>query len=232
MTAVLAAAGQGVTPVIRVFLVRHGQSESNAGLSSDDPALIPLTEAGHRQADQVAAAIAEVPALIVTSPYLRARQSAQPTIGRFPGVGCQEWPVQEFTYLGDLHGRATTSAERAPYTQAYWERADPFSASPGAESFAGLLGRIADLLGRISAVEAGPVVVFTHGLFMRAVAWTLLTGATTPDQEKMRSFRRFADRYPVPNAGVMELRRTGSGAPALLGASTLHLPAALANPRR
>ena len=71
-------------------------------------------------------------------------------------------------------------------------------------------------------------MVFTHGLFMRAVAWSLLTGITTPDQEQMRSFRGFANRYLIPNAGVVELRHAGNGATTLLGGSTLHLPAALA----
>jgi hypothetical protein len=36
--------------VIRVFLIRHGESESNAGLPSADPESIPLTADGHRQA--------------------------------------------------------------------------------------------------------------------------------------------------------------------------------------
>ena len=212
----------------RVFLIRHGESESNAGLPSADPGSIPLTADGHRQAGQVAQAIADVPALIVTSPYLRARQTAQPTISRFPAAECQQWPVHEFTYLGDLHGRATTSREREPYARAYWDRADPRSASPGAESFAGLLSRATDFVGRLSAHQSGPAVVFTHGLFMRAVAWSLLTGVTTPDHDQMRSFRGFANRYLIPNAGVIELRHDGNHAPALLGGSTIHLPAALA----
>lgn len=100
--------------MIRVFLIRHGQSESNAGLRSADPGSAPLTPDGHRQARQIARVLADVPALIVTSPYLRARQTAQPTISRFPQAACQEWPVQEFTYLGDLHGRTSTAAERQP----------------------------------------------------------------------------------------------------------------------
>jgi hypothetical protein len=74
---------------------------------------------GHRQAGQVARAIADVPALIVTSPYLRACQTAQPTISRFPAAECQQWPVHEFTYLGDLHGRASTAREREPYARAH-----------------------------------------------------------------------------------------------------------------
>ncbi len=101
--------------MVQVFLIRHGQSESNAGLSSADPASIPLTATGRRQARQVAQALADVPALIVTSPYLRAQQTARPLIARHPAAACQQWPVQEFTYLGDLHGRATTARERERY---------------------------------------------------------------------------------------------------------------------
>ena len=214
--------------MIRVFLIRHGESESNAGLSSADPGSASLTADGHRQAGQIARVIADVPALIVTSPYLRARQTAQPTISRFPATACQEWPVHEFTYLGDLHGRGSTASERAPYARAYWDRADPHAASHGAESFTGLLARTTGFLNRISMQESGPVVVFTHGLFMRAVAWSLLTGITTPDQDQMRSFRGFANRYLIPNAGVIELRHADNGTPALLGGSTIHLSAALA----
>ena len=214
--------------MVRVFLIRHGESESNTGLASAGPDSAPLTAAGHQQAEQIARVLADVPALIVTSPYLRARQTAQPTIRRFPATACQQWPVQEFTYIGDLLGRASTAREREPYARAYWDRADPHATSPGAESFTGLLSRATDFLNRLSTQESTPVVVFTHGLFMRAVAWSLLTGITTPDQEQMRSFRGFANRYLIPNAGVVELRHAGNGAPALLGGSTLHLPAALA----
>ena len=218
--------------VIRMFLIRHGESESNAGLPSADPGSAPLTPVGHRQARQIARILADVPALIVTSPYLRSRQTAQPTISRFPQAACQEWPVQEFTYLGDLHGRTSTAAERQPHARAYWDQADPHHASPGAESFTGLLRRTADFLDRLSAQRPGPVMVFTHGLFMRAVAWSLLTGITTPGQEQMRSFRRFANHYLIPNAGVIELRQAGHDLPSLLGGSTIHLPAALAQRSR
>ena len=124
-------------------------------LPSADPGSAPLTPDGHRQAGQIAQVLADVPALIVTSPYLRARQTAQPTISRFPAAACQEWPVQEFTYLGGLHGRASTAGERQPYARAYWDQADPHHASPGAESFTGLLRRTAGFLDRLSAQDPG-----------------------------------------------------------------------------
>ena len=68
--------------------------------------------------------------------------------------------------------------------------------------------------------------MFTHGIFMRAVAWSLLTGVTTPGPAEMRGFRRFADRYLIPNVGVIELRCAGREAPALMGACAMHLPGA------
>ena len=51
------AAGGPVTheeaDVVRVWLIRHGQSESNAGLPSTDWRGIPLTGLGHRQAEHM-----------------------------------------------------------------------------------------------------------------------------------------------------------------------------------
>ncbi len=117
--------------MIRVFLIRHGESESSAGLPSADPGPAPLTADGHGQAGQIARVLADVPALIVTSPCLRARQTAQPTISRFPAAACRQWPVHEFTCLGDLHGRASTPREREPCARAYWDRAGPRAAGPG-----------------------------------------------------------------------------------------------------
>ena len=73
--------------VVRVWLIRHGQSESNAGLPSADWQGIPLTELGHQQAERIAEVFADPPQLIVSSPYLRAQQTAQPTIARYPAGG-------------------------------------------------------------------------------------------------------------------------------------------------
>jgi probable phosphoglycerate mutase len=212
---------------VRVFLIRHGESESNAGLPSATADSAPLTPRGRWQAQLVAGVIAEVPALIVTSPYRRARQTAEPAVSRFPAAACQVWPVQEFTYLGDLYGRSSTASEREPHVRAYWDQADPGRRhGDNSESFTDLLRRSSDCLSRLSAQRSGPIVVFTHGIFMRAVAWSLLTGVTTPGQEEMRGFRRFADRYLIPNTGVIELRCAGREAPALMGACAIHLPGA------
>jgi hypothetical protein len=73
--------------------------------------------------------------------------------------------------------------------------------------------------------HAGP-----RGLFVRAVAWSLPTGVTTPDQGQMPSFRRFAGCFLVPNASVIELRHADDGTAQVTGC-TIHLPAAPATTR-
>src|SRR3546814_7400196 len=65
---------------MRAIFIRHGESTGNAGVPCHDLAAIELTERGHEQARQVAASWTQAPALIVTSPYTRTRQTAAPTI--------------------------------------------------------------------------------------------------------------------------------------------------------
>jgi probable phosphoglycerate mutase len=206
--------------VLRAWLIRHGQSESNAGAPSADPGASPLTDRGREQAVRVATAMPVPPTLVVASPFLRAAQTAEPTMARFPDARREEWPVQEFTFLGHLHHTPTTGPQRRPQVEAYWQRADPDLSLGGAESFADLLGRAHACLDRLATQPAGPVAVFTHGLFVRAVLWALLTGVTTADQTAMRAFRRFASAIVVPNCAITELTFPAGEAPRLVAGAT------------
>ena len=194
-----------------MWLIRHAESVSNAGEATDDPATIPLTARGVEQAGQLAASIPCRPALIVTSGYIRTELTARPTIERFPDVPHEQWPVHEFTYLHGPRGRPMTGIERQPLMEEYWTRADPsYVDGPGAESFAGLLGRAHALLQRLRSCPEGPVAVFTHGMFIRAVLWTLLTEpaelAIAPTAEEMLLFRAFDAAFPIRNTAVVALR--------------------------
>ncbi|MFC5182385.1 histidine phosphatase family protein [Actinomadura harenae] len=195
-------------PPRSVWLIRHGQSESNAGRPSNGPGASPLTPLGRRQADHIAALLPTAPSLIVSSAFVRARETAMPTRARFPGAPYEEWPVQEFTYLGSLHGPNTTNAQRLPYAEAYWKRSDPSHVDGGdGESFQDLISRARATLESLAArPEPGLTVVFTHGLFICAALWTLLTGITEPTPEQMRAFRRFIQIGRTPNGTIVELR--------------------------
>ncbi|MEU8801184.1 histidine phosphatase family protein [Spirillospora sp. NPDC048819] len=211
--------------VRRVWMVRHGQSESNAGLPTNGPGVSPLTARGREQAVRMAAAFTGPPALIVSSSFVRARQTAQATAERFPGVPYEEWPVQEFTYLGELHGPRTTNEQRRPFAEDYWERSDPDHVNGGGESFRALIRRAnAFLDGLAERPEDGLIAVFTHGLFMKAVMWSLMTGVTDPDAAAMRGFRHFNGACDVPNCAVVELwRPSGPYGFRVVGGGTTHL---------
>jgi broad specificity phosphatase PhoE len=212
--------------VRRVWLIRHGQSESNAGLPTNGPGAAPLTALGREQAARMAATFTEPPELIVSSPFVRARQTAEATVERFPEAPYEEWPVEEFTYLGRLHGPRTTKDQRRPFADAYWERADPVHVNGGdGESFATVITRARAFLDRLAGrPEEGLVAVFTHGLFMKAVIWSLFTGVTEPDAAEMRGFRRFSGACDIPNCAVTELRRpSGPSGFRVVGGGTTHL---------
>src|SRR3546814_4777403 len=89
------------------------------------------------------------------SPYTRTRQTAAPTIARFPGVPVEVWPIEEFTYLQPARWNGTRSAERMPHLERYWSAADPdYCDGEGAESFATLLRRCEAALARLAAMPA------------------------------------------------------------------------------
>lgn len=197
---------------MRAVCVRHGQSTGNAGVPCADLASIELTELGWSQARQVAEGWAERPALIVTSPYLRTQQTAAPTIERFPDVPVEMWPIEEFTYLQPSRWNGTRSAERMPYLESYWAKADPaYCDGEGAESFGTLLRRAEAALDRLSTLPAsGPAYVFSHGQFIQAVLATVV-GPELDDRGKMLRFWRKGEPPAIGNAELTEIGWVGGG---------------------
>lgn len=208
-----------------IWLIRHGESESNAGLPTSDTVTMPLTPRGLAQSRRVAESFATPPALIVTSPYLRSKQSARPTIERFPQARQEEWLVHEYSYLSRANRHQTTPQQRQPLVDAFWERCDPlYVDGDGAESFAGLIERAGQALDRMRRLDDPLVAVFGHGLFTRALLWLLLAAPPQLDARHMRRFRSFASGFSVPNASILKVYVNGSRE-LLFGAFTVaHLP--------
>lgn len=191
-----------------IQLMRHAQSEANAGLATSDPAEIPLTEFGLQQAEALSRSIVVPPARIICSPFLRATQTALPIAKRF-GMSIEIWPIQEFTYLSPARCAGTTAAQRRNWVERYWEDADPHSVDGlGAESFAQFIDRITTtlkLLGQYRGTE--PLLVLGHGQFMQAIRWSLTHpgSATTSGQ---RDFHNFDKRCPIANCTGFTLIRS------------------------
>src|SRR3546814_18427860 len=92
----------------------------------------------HEKARGVGAGWTQSPALIVTWPDTRTRETAAPTRARFPDAPVETWPIEEFTYLQPARWNGTRSAERMAHLERYWSEADPdYCDGEGAESSIG-----------------------------------------------------------------------------------------------
>jgi broad specificity phosphatase PhoE len=193
-----------------IWLVRHGESEANAGMVVSDYATIPLTARGHRQAEAVAEVCSPRPGWIARSPYTRAQQTAEALILRAPGTLVYDLPVQEFTYINPEACRNTDTATRQLLVDAYWSRMDPeYQDGDGAESFVQLLQRAQGFL-QVVESWAGFGVVYTHEQFIRAVLLTVMYHRTTPALVLMRRFFALRTGLPIPNASIVPLNWDGN----------------------
>lgn len=195
-----------------ILLIRHGESQSNAGQATFCPEKVELTHLGMGQAECIAdyLEVYVIPDRIVTSCYLRARQTAAPTQSRFTSVPVEEWPVHEFTYLSLTEFLIFSTVEdRKPLVDAYWELCDPRSIDgPESESFEQFIARVRGVMQRFEEVRSGQtLVIFSHEQFICAVYWLLKYRPVRISSEAMRDFRVFLLENSIPNAGLLRLQR-------------------------
>ena len=184
-----------------IMLIRHAESEANAGGVTVTPESIALTERGHQQARALADSLDAAPTLIIVSPFLRTQQTAEPTSERYPEAAIEQWPIQEFTYLSPVRCRNTTLEQRVPWAAEYWHRGDPhYHDGDGAESFVEFLGRVQDFSAQLSCRTERPILVFGHQMFITAYLW-LRDGSCTDSVEDMRTFRTYLLENVIPNVG-------------------------------
>lgn len=193
-----------------VWFIRHGESISNANLVTSHPALSPLTPKGEQEALLIPRAFnGRKPDLIVTSSYLRAEQTAVPTLNQFAPIRHETWPVHEFTYLAPQRYAGTTGDQRGPFAQAYWERSDPDEQEGGGgESFRECLARVQTTLTRLRQHEADFIAVFTHGLFVRLLLWAGLTNTISATTTSQRHAHYFIRAVRMPNAAICVVQLT------------------------
>lgn len=189
-----------------VWFIRHGESEANAGLPTTDPVSTSLTKKGFEQAKSIAASFQEPPSLIVTSSYVRTKQTAWPTVKCFPDTPQEEWPVHEFTYLSLTNKQSSTVQQRRPLVQQFWHRNDPFYiAGEGAESFVQFMLRVQAVIERISQQEDRFIAIFSHEQFIRGIMWSLLLG-TAEKFCNLMNFRKFLTSFSMPNGAVWKVQ--------------------------
>lgn len=188
------------------WFIRHGESISNADLPTTHPATSELTAQGAAEAQQVVRAFTSPPDLIVISSFIRARQTAAPTLARFPQVSTATWPIHEFTYLAASHYNGTTGSERWPIAETYWQRNDPnYRDGTQSETFAEMVARVWDVIAHLRQSDAQFVALFSHGLFIRGLLWAILTNTTQPTPAQMDRYSHFCQAVRVPNGSICRL---------------------------
>ena len=187
-----------------IYLIRHAESYSNAGLPTEEPGTYPITDAGKAESERFAQVWAEEPQLIITSPYLRTQMTAEPMRAKYPKAAHDEWKVQEWTFLCPSRYKGSTFASRQPHVREFWERNDPmYQDGGGAESYMDLMGRVALFRQRLRPRQEKQIVIFTHGHFMRAVVWSHLYDRWRHTPETMARFRKFTEAMEIPNLAVL-----------------------------
>ena len=181
----------------RLWLVRHGQSQGNiardaahdAGLSTIKLDLrdvdVPLSELGHRQADAVGHWFAaqpedERPEVIISSPYVRARQTAQAICeagglagGAKPTILDERLREREF---GVFDGLTTLGIrEKFPEEAAHRAKMGKFyHRPPGGESWADVILRLRSVLNTINLHYADRrVLVVCHQVVVLCMRYIL-----------------------------------------------------------
>ncbi|CAM5792446.1 histidine phosphatase family protein [Ottowia pentelensis] len=198
-------------PLRTLMLVRHGQSLANAGGVTMEHHAIPLTELGRRQTELLAECLPAKPAMICSSPFLRARQSAEPYCVR-TGLADQVIDqLHEFDTIDPELFQGMTGGERRPIMDAYWAEGDPDKRmGPRAETFREFAQRVECF--RTGAMLSLPdgAVLFGHGMWIGMLTWQLM-GFSAGDSLGMKAFRRFQQGLPMPNAAVYRFTEAAPG---------------------
>lgn len=187
---------------MKLFFVRHGETEWNVQKKIQGSADIPLNENGLRQARQLAKELKRQmlegrfhPARVYTSPQLRAAQTAEFAakalqIACVPCSGLREMDLGEWE---GLNWDIIQQSYGEVYT--YWNEHRRYTRTPGGESYQEVVERTFDALEEILERETADtdILVVTHSAVLMALRCYL---AGLPFEEMVK-------RYKTKNAEVV-----------------------------
>ena len=185
---------------MKLYLIRHGESEANQTASHAGWAQVSLTAKGEDEARSVGIRLREIPRdRIYTSDLRRAVQTHALAL---PDAKAEASPLIREVNVGTLAGRlvADCTAEMgAPYLDA--KRVFDFTAW-GGENYEQFCTRIRVFLEQVARDDANTVFAFCHGGVIHAVldmlfAGTLNDGAPTPTEIGIDK-----PAFACPNCGV------------------------------
>ncbi|MCB0826281.1 MAG: histidine phosphatase family protein [Armatimonadetes bacterium] len=198
---------------MRVFLVRHGQTEWNVAGRAQGHSDVGLDETGYAQAEKVAGVLEEEGInKIFSSDLQRCIETADPLVNRL-GIDLQTYSDLRERTFGELEGSHYTEIRAYFSAESRVQGLEPFEIRPeGGESLKDVwkrLGKIHRTLER----ESRNVALFTHG----GTCGLLLA-------RLIRSQVATASSFRFENGAITELRRRPDGIFQLIRfADTSHL---------
>lgn len=200
---------------MRLILVRHGESESNAEMRFGD-ADTPLTPRGHQQAKATARWLAQhaSPEIIVASTMKRALDTAHYFAKPFGLTPVANHLLREVD-LGDLEN--LTPEEAAAKHPETWERNLDFEdvdfGWPGGETRRAFFARVRLAFARLPSVGTGQdLLVVSHGGVLSSYLAELLEGRP-----------QYWHRYVLGNCAITSLAVDGDSTSVLDLNNTSHL---------
>ena len=192
---------------MRLYFVRHGQSEANVQrVISNREVPHPLTELGRQQAEALARSLAEVLlAAIYSSPIMRAAQTAQ-IVATVKGLPVEIAAALREPDCGIMEGRGDEEAwaehDRVMRDWVVQRRFD--SCIAGGESFHDLRARFVPFVDRLIAEHGSAdrnILLITHGSLLYLMLPLVLASIDPVSVHE----------YPMPNTGVIIAEKQANG---------------------
>jgi len=150
---------------MRLFLIRHGESEGNSELRLQGQGEYPLTERGFEESRLLAERLRPLSlAALYSSPIRRARRTAD-AIGEATGLAVTDLPgVKEYDF-GELSGLTFRElVEKHPEIVEQYLRGPDYPSFPGAEDREAFRRRVCEALwGVVERHPGASVAVVAHG---------------------------------------------------------------------
>lgn len=190
----------------KIYLVRHGQSESNVGGQLTTNKTIELTDLGHQQAQAVCQWVLDHIgtdiASIGVSKFIRTQQTAKPLVAATHIQPNVIEGLEEFNYLSFDAVRDLPLDERIAISDNFWLKNDLQDAHGNdSESFANFYTRVEQVFAYFKTLESGNHIVYTHGLWISMLIWQLLSQPAS-SQMHIQKFRQFEMSIRARNCEV------------------------------
>ncbi len=149
---------------MKLYLIRHGQTDWNMAGRVQGSTDIPLNETGRRQAECLAQGMKERPVVRIFSSVLKRALETAAVIGESQHVSVEQIQGLEEVGLGEWEGK-TWEEVRCRYPKEFeqWRRNPADMAPPGGESSEEIRKRCKNVMRFILAQAQGDLAIVSHG---------------------------------------------------------------------